>query len=167
MPSLQRFTTQYVDSEDRVRLTGALSEGVVLSLWLTRRLLDRLIPHLTLWLERQHANLPRPELVLEFAQQEALSQLVPQPPVEAGDAQVHLVISIDISPANEQICLCFKTGAGAQADISFAATPLRQWLGILRHAYQQADWPLFPWPEWMVADERAGQNDANAHPLLH
>ena len=49
---LQRITTTYVDVEDRLRLTGVLANGTVVQLWLTQRLLGRLVPPLTSWLER-------------------------------------------------------------------------------------------------------------------
>ena len=43
---LHRITTEYIDSEDRIRLTGQLASGDTVVLWLTQRLLNRLVPHL-------------------------------------------------------------------------------------------------------------------------
>ena len=39
--ALQRVTTAYVADEDRLRLTGELSDGDAVVLWLTQRLLNR------------------------------------------------------------------------------------------------------------------------------
>lgn len=50
---LQRVTTAYLENEDRLRLTGKLADGDIVVLWLTQRLLSRLVPHLTTWLARQ------------------------------------------------------------------------------------------------------------------
>lgn len=148
MPDLQRLTTEFIDSEDRFRLAGVSADGTVVTLWLTRRLLDRLIPHLTLWLERQHADLPRADVMLQFAQQHAQSQFAPQPRVTANAGE--LVKAIELTPGVEQIHIRFKTGTNESASVGFAPTPLRQWLGILHQAYTLAEWPLGVWPAWMV-----------------
>ena len=59
MATLQRITTEYIDQEDRIRLTGELAHGATVVLWITQRLLNRLIPHLTAWLSRQIAPASR------------------------------------------------------------------------------------------------------------
>ena len=56
---LQRLTTEYVDAEDRMRLTGEIRPGETLVLWLSQRLLMRLLPHLFLWLEKLGVGLVR------------------------------------------------------------------------------------------------------------
>lgn len=48
MPDLQRITTQYIEVEDRLRLTGELAPGEVVVLWLTQRLMHRLIGQITI-----------------------------------------------------------------------------------------------------------------------
>lgn len=40
--ALQRATTEYVEEEDRICLSGELATGDTMTLWLTRRILDRL-----------------------------------------------------------------------------------------------------------------------------
>ena len=47
MNSLQRITTEYDEREDRIRVSGQLAQGEAVVLWLTQRLLNRLVPHLT------------------------------------------------------------------------------------------------------------------------
>lgn len=69
--SLHRITTEYVEAEDRVRIVGEVEAAETVVLWLTRRLLDRLIPHLTLWLERRQGDVLRADLLLSFAHQAA------------------------------------------------------------------------------------------------
>ena len=46
MSRIQRFSSVYIDSEDRIRLTGKTDDDAVLGCMLTMRLLRRLIPHL-------------------------------------------------------------------------------------------------------------------------
>ncbi len=150
MVELQRITTQYIDAEDRVRLSGETAEGKTVLLWMTRRLLDRLIPHLALWLEKQYADLPRAEIMLEFAQQKAQSQLVLQTPVMTSGTQGQLIESVDINAGATRLRLNFKTADTSEpSGIGFEATPLRQWLTILQQAYKEAEWPMQCWPGWM------------------
>ena len=92
MSTLQRITTEYVEQEDRIRLSGEFASGDTVVLWLTQRLLHRLVPHLTAWLARQVApasSIPAVEaahqdIVQGFAQQAARAQLAPEPPVRAS-----------------------------------------------------------------------------------
>ena len=157
MAALQRITTEYVEVEDRVRLTGEIEAADTVVLWLTRRLLDRLVPHLALWLERRHGDVPRPDLLLSFAQQAAQGSVTPQAPVPAwSTSRQWLVQAIDLQPGEEELRLVFKSAEGESASMGFAATPLRQWLGIVHQAYLAAQWPRDAWPGWMMEDSTAG-----------
>ena len=42
MRVLHRLTTDYVEEEDRIRVSGASANGDTVVLWLTQRLLNRL-----------------------------------------------------------------------------------------------------------------------------
>ena len=53
---LERCTTEYAEDEDRLRLSAELANGNTVVLWLTQRLLNRLVPHLVQWLEKQTAG---------------------------------------------------------------------------------------------------------------
>ncbi len=44
--ALERITTQYIEAEDRIRLSGSTRDGHSQVLWLTQRLLSRLLPRL-------------------------------------------------------------------------------------------------------------------------
>jgi hypothetical protein len=152
-PALQRITTEYVDREDRIRLAGELPDGSAMGLWLTRRLLDRMVPHLTLWLERRQGDLPRADVMLSFAQEQAKSQMSLQAPVKIeADSVTWLVQVVDFQPGDEQITLTFKSDEHV-AQVGFATLPLRQWLGILLQGYRMGEWPLDAWPEWMLGKQ--------------
>lgn len=151
MIELQRLTTDYVDSEDRIRVTGEVANQSAQVLWLTRRLLDRLVVQLMLGLEQQQGGMPHADLLLGFAQQSAQSQLLPQAPVQMmPDSKAWLVCSVNISGNVEQVQLTFVDSAGHMASVSFSALALRQWLGIVHQAYCVARWPLDVWPQWMA-----------------
>lgn len=168
MKSLQRITTEYIDSQDRVRLAGELATGEVLTLWLTQRLLNRLIPHLCGWLERHTGNAPLAEVRQEMAQQKARSELEPQAPVRAGArVQGVLIQSVDLKAAKAGIALLFKDAAGQEvARLQLPTMPLRQWLAILHGHYRLAAWPTSVWPAW-VEEAQVGLMPKNHSVVLH
>ena len=155
----QRFTTEYVDHEDRMRVSAALPGDEVAVMWLTKRLLDRLVLHLASLLEQQTAQAPLPEVQQTFAQQAAIvshvqnskeQQQVPVQPQKAQTVREWLVLEVDITPAEHGVSLRFR---GAQADqkieLGMPAVLLRQWLAIVHGQYKRAQWPLDSWPTWM------------------
>lgn len=165
MRVLNRLTTEYSDREDRIRLAGQLHDGQAVVLWLTRRLLDRLLPHLALWLESRHAGLPRADLLQGFAQEKARQLLAPQDPVRTPAHSLGwLVRSVDLQPGEAHLRLTFRAGDEA-ASVDFAPLPLRQWLEILLLGYRAGEWPLTAWPEWMTATGAAP--NASRAPVWH
>lgn len=158
MADLQRITTEYIDSEDRIRLSGELSPQSTVVLWLTQRLINRLLPHLLGWLEQQAGNGAMGELFQGFAQQAAMATLEQQPPVQsAPQSQALLVQAVNLAAAAEGVRLTFRCVGDMSAPegsdaigLTLHAQPLRQWLGILHTQYCKADWPLTGWPDWLT-----------------
>lgn len=162
MANFTRFTTDYIEVEDRIRLTGVLPDDTVVTLWLTLRLVNRVIPHLAAWLERPTANVPLASLRQEMEQQRATLELQPLPPVGgAGAAPGVLIRSVDIRCTETVATMVFKTAAGDSGDqiarIAMQATLLRQWLGVLHGFYKTAEWPMAVWPAWIEAAPLTGQ----------
>jgi hypothetical protein len=103
--TISRLTTDYVDTEDRVRLSGAIANGPPVAMWLTQRLALRLLPELLKWLDgntgaaagqnpaasRSAARELQKQVVHCFAQEAALSELTPQPPVQAAASDRWLI----------------------------------------------------------------------------
>ena len=52
MYSLKKVTAEFIQTEDRIRLSALTADDKTLALWLTQRLLSRLITHLAKWLEK-------------------------------------------------------------------------------------------------------------------
>ena len=80
---LQRVTSIYSDTEDRFRITGEVSADSTRCLWLTQRLLMRLVPPMLEWLNEiaraeGKGDLGQAELMQDFAQQAAKARLEPQ-----------------------------------------------------------------------------------------
>ena len=161
MPELHRLTTEYIKIEDRIRIAGETPSGEALVLWLTNRLLSRLLPHLLGWLERQTGNNSRSEILQSFAQQAAMAEFKPQSAVQSQpQSQVCLVHAVDVTISEHNIKLTFKPAIAPTSSepiiLIFQALPLRQWLNILLEQWRKAEWPIAIWPEWL-ADTRTYQ----------
>ena len=161
MATLQRFTTEYVALEDRLRLSGELAGGQTVVLWFTQRLVRHLVPHLTGWLESQvapasgHAAVQatHQNIVQGFAQQAARAQLAPAPPVQAqSPAACWRVDAVHLVRSAGALALTLQGEAGGQqAVLHLPAHALRQWLGIVHGQCLRAGWPTTVWPAWMEA----------------
>lgn len=154
MFELKRLTTQFIEAEDRIRLTGEIDQSHTVSLWLTQRLINRLLPHVFVWLETHTVSQTRPEILQSFAQQAARSSLTAQPPVPvAPQVDSWLVASIDLKKTPESLQLVFKGDKEEQrVCITLQTVPLRQWLNIICEQYRSANWALDYWPDWMKDD---------------
>lgn len=173
MADLQRITTEYIDIEDRIRLAGPLVSQAIVALWLTQRLLNRLVPHLLGWLEQQSGQGAMGEVFQGFALQAAMATLEPLPAVQSPpQSQAMLVHTVNLVATEETVQLTFCcVGAAPASDSSDAmvlilrAQSLRQWLGILYDQYCAAQWPLTTWPDWVTEAPKAGGQLPQA--LLH
>ena len=154
MSDLKRITTQFIEDEDRIRLSGEVELNQTMTLWLTRRLMSRLVSHLVAWLDTQTLTQTRPEVMQEFAQGAARASLTPQAPVQASPLDTAwLVTSVDLTSNAQVVLLTFKGAVPEQlARLSFETIQLRQWLSIVFNQYRQAEWPLDLWPDWIKGE---------------
>jgi hypothetical protein len=178
---LQRRTSIYSDVEDRFRITGEVSDESTRCLWLTQRLLLRLVPHILEWLNEiaraeGKGDLGQAELMQDFAQQAAKARLEPQAAVPvptmpdpnaaiettpgaatAGQQEaIWLVKEVDISKStNGILTLTFKHESANGVQLAMAPIELRQWLIILHSQWLQAGWPAAIWPEWVDTSPKA------------
>lgn len=167
IPTLSRLTTAYVPEEDRVRVSGLRSDNSTTVIWLTQRLLNRIIPVLADWLENLESDLPRADLLHSIKQDRAVArhgQRIQQgeetPVVADATASTWLAISVDIQPRQEHINLVFKDRTSEPlntAALVLHPDALRQWLNIVLTACRQAQWPLDAWPDWMLAHRATTQ----------
>lgn len=179
--ALQRFTTEFVPEEDRLRLSGELEDGQQVVLWLTQRLLRRVVPHLCDWLEKQplpDALAARPQALAlerqqihEIAQQAAEGALhaQKQQPVQAQPCAFNglvQIVKLDAHSGQLQLALRVEQGPPVEFHVAFAPMALRQWLGIVYRHYESAQWPLEIWPQWMAPRGTAG-HEQPATAVLH
>ncbi|MBT5907047.1 MAG: hypothetical protein HOH23_05130, partial [Gammaproteobacteria bacterium] len=122
MINLERITTEYVEVEDRIRLTGESEDNQTIVLWLTQRLLTQIISHLLGLIEKQsptpgEKGAPTSSLLQGFAQQAAEAELAPEQPVRAVSSSISWLIpevDITLSPKGTLVLL-FKRDIGAVA----------------------------------------------------
>lgn len=154
MLELTRFTTSFSETEDRIQLSGTSDDGQTWTLWLTQRLLNRLIPHLCKQIGPREPD-ERATLISSFEQMAAVQNIKPLPPVEkAATGTAFNVQAVRTEVAKGVVRIILKEredGGGCFASITLREEPLRQWLAILYGQYQKADWSLNPWPAWIGA----------------
>ncbi|MGM0632796.1 MAG: hypothetical protein ACQETO_06425 [Pseudomonadota bacterium] len=169
IPVLSRLTTVYVPVEDRVRVSGRIGQDRVVVIWLTLRLLNRMIPMLTEWLEKQDTAVPRGDLLQSVKQERAHSQHVEKAREDAGKGEnvtvpadapddEWLALGLEFKQRDERLYLLFRDqpkDPGHTVALPLQPVQLRQWLNILRAAYRAAEWPVTVWPEWLQEPEAA------------
>jgi len=158
MPALQRLTTEYIDSEDRLRISGETVAGELQSFWLTQRLLLRLIRFLVDSIEESQLDSTNQgamdartsALFNEIAQGAALQSLPNEDPVQSTPVDATWIATdVDIANADTHITLRFKNGTKFAAEVAFDQQQLRQWLAIVFKLWELAEWPLTVWPDWI------------------
>ena len=171
MITLQRITSEYIESEDRIRLTAISDAEETIILWLTQRLLIRLITHFLGWLEKDAPEIARSSAIGQetksalqgMAQQSAATNLQEQSAVTANsDSAALLVKEIDIKMSEEAVLLVFKCDDGQKAELSFTVQQLRQWLGMIHRLWRLAEWPVSIWPDWMDDNQQPDSVDADS-----
>lgn len=157
---LQRITSEFVEREDRVRVRGALADGQVVVLWLTQRLLNRALPPLIDWLDKQ----PSPDTSATSAAPPAGEPSAPV--VEHGGELHHLIDQLDLAFGNSGVRLTFSSKPSGTVQqvgaLILSAAALGQWLEILLRQYRKGQWPETAWGDW----PKSNQISAGAHQSL-
>lgn len=136
--NLARVTLSYIIEEDRVQLSGEDPQGNTVKLWLTARLLTRLVPHLV----QQRVALGGGQSVGVELDDAAYPEGGDTPVCcDPGCPEV-LVTEIDLRFIQEGLILVFKEGARfARARFMVPATSLLRWTQGLQACFEQAGWP--------------------------
>lgn len=179
-PLLERLSLRYDSTQDRVRLAGELNTGQAAVLWLTQRLLLRLVPHLCRWLEQHGAPAGAAwapsatpaqyrDAMRFFAQQAASQGMHAQPPVLPAPQTAHwLVDSVAVAQSAGLVKLVWASPDDAQqVGLVLRAQALRQWLIILERQWREAQWPMGVWPRWMQGAPPTSAEQADAPTIPH
>ena len=173
--SLQKFTTTYSESQDRIKLAGKINETTYTTVWFSRRLLLRMLPPIISWAEQiTSVNQPLSNedqaLAQDFAQQNAKWQLKKQAPVKTqknphnSENESHsswLAHEIDIVKSNQVLQLIFKSDEEKSSFLQLNNVQTRQWLFIIYLQWIKAEWEDFGWPLWIKAPDQTPQGNAH------
>lgn len=164
MISLEKITTIYVELEDRFSITAEAYDKSTVRIWISQRLLLRLLPHMLEWLKKSEdsirtSNAISQELINEFAQQEAHTELKPQQPVKLENKSTDarkisenswLVNKVDIRSSEQVMELKFGCGEKNSAQLLLNKLHARQWLIILHAEWIKSEWAPHIWPAWLA-----------------
>jgi hypothetical protein len=173
MNKLKRITSEYIETEDRIRIAGLTEKDETLSLWFTMRLSGRLITHCiallgkqSLALKKTAANDTQLQNNLQgMVQQSAEHEIAEESAVSVTENSPNLLIKeIDVRPSDGGVVMAFKENKTSSYELYLEGRQLRQWLGMLYLIWQKAEWPLHVWPDWM--DTSAG-NEISEKTSLH
>ncbi|MCB2080233.1 MAG: hypothetical protein KDE55_21370 [Novosphingobium sp.] len=154
MRTISRISTTYVPREDRLLLSAVDMGGVQVKLWLTQRLMTRLVPALVDLIEK---SVPKEAPAAARPAMQAMEQtkadlqrqrMTPVRPEPAGEE--HLVTNIGLRSSKKSVAVIFMWGEddAEKVGLGIDRTRLRQWLRIFHEAYGRAKWPMDIWPEW-------------------
>lgn len=173
---IQRMTTRYIPFEDRVCLMAETDRDVMVHLWLTRRLLDKLLPPVFRWLEKittttdivapepaeapsSTTDDPGPAGVRSetASEEEAGAEQKETVSVQTDDTQTArqewLVSDIKLAGGEKGIRLIFQPAPGtADAEpvtLVLETRAARQWIVILYRHFRTAGWSVNAWPAWL------------------
>ena len=161
---LTRVTTEYSEIEDRVIIKGSKADGEVCAVFMTQRLMSRLILHVIQWLESESENLtsgsPSKDSEIKnwlqgSAQEKASASTIDEKPVElSNDSESWLAHEVDIKQRPTGIRFTFKSPSGKFVNLELSKDATRKWLNIIFRVWQIAEWTLAPWPQWMKQSQK-------------
>ena len=149
---IKAITTEYVLDEDRIRLSVVDLDQNKRTLWLTRRLAERIIPAC---LNRLPSYAGSPEefpAAQVYAQLEARLHKKPASTVHADkDQQEFLITQVQMNRKdNGTYILSFNDGQGESSVLVLSAQEMRQWLEVLKLAFVKGEWRMDIWPAWLT-----------------
>lgn len=146
---IERLTTEYVQEEDRIRLNLEDPQQQRTTLWLTQRLLNRVVPALVKVLEEETSGNPQASELQAFTQQKAQRDIEQEAPIAAAE-HAWLVRRVDLTGRPKAIILVFSDNQSESARLEIPRIALRQWLSILHELYRRAEWSCEKWPDWLA-----------------
>tara|TARA_A100001011_G_C14252663_1_gene818612 strand:- start:1002 stop:1532 length:531 start_codon:yes stop_codon:yes gene_type:complete len=155
-------TMQFDPLEDRIIMDCSDKSKKTQRLWLTRRLLDKLIPRLTKEIEISSINKNSSQLEQLFAQEKALINQKKTQAVKLNKSSPSLLVtSVQVGKSNSEFKLIFiddrilelemikKENTKNKAQFDLAISNLRQLLNAFFKIYKKATWDTEKFPNWI------------------
>jgi hypothetical protein len=162
--TLEKITTKYSETEDRVRISALTAESSIIVLWISQRMLTRLVPLILRWVDERNnpvsqIDVKSKELMNDFAQYEAHTELKPEKPVNPENHKPEdpmacesswLIHKVDVTHFDQAIELNFKDAQDNAAKLLLTKLYARQWLMILHSQWTKSEWAMQIWPAWFT-----------------
>lgn len=164
--AVQTFTARYDATEDRVCLNAVDANGAKQAIYLTRRLMDQMIPVVVKHLEQKTPKGIPADVVQSMTQERGRQARKAQPPAKPVQADLETprwlctTIQIQKQPAGLVVTLAGTVACTAQ--ILFADPHLRTVLDIFRNTYAKAGWDFRVFPDWLEPHQGAGAQGKQA-----
>lgn len=129
-------------------------------IWLTRRLLVRLIDAMVKAIETETLGRPESDTLQTFTQHRAQQVQVEESPVKATEGSAEWLINrVDLNVSDERLTLKLFSDEEC-ATLPMPRVNARQWLNIMHRLFEVAEWHYEKWPSWL------GQSLSVAQPAL-
>ncbi|HEV8034166.1 hypothetical protein [Yoonia sp.] len=152
--AVQMFTARYDLIEDRICLNAVDATGAKQVIYLTRRLMDQLIP---VFIKHLEEKTPKgvPTDVVQSMTQERVRQVrkaeTPARPVNTDlETPRWLCTTMQMRKQPAGLLMMLTGDAACNAQIPLTDQQLRAVLDIFRNAYAKAGWDLYLFPEWLA-----------------
>lgn len=147
------FTARYDAIEDRLRLDAVDAQGGKQAIFLTRRLVDRVIPVLVSHLEGKTPDGVPAELAQGMSQSRARQVRqageTTQAVIADNETPTWLCRTIHLQKAAYGLNVIFTDDTRIDTIMPMVEANLRAVLDIFLDLYTKANWPTEPFPEWM------------------
>lgn len=126
-------------------------------IWLTRRLLVRLIEAMVKAIESETVGRPESDTLQSFTQHRAQQAQVEESPVKALEGSAEWLINrVDLNVSHERLTLKLFLDDDC-ATLPMPRVNARQWLNIIQRLFEVAEWHYEKWPSWMQQSSSATQ----------
>lgn len=146
VPQVVRVSTTYVPQQDRLRLAAETSEGDVLVLWLTQRMLRLVLKPLGGFFG-QNAPRTRKEQVRQsyVDLMDKVSRKAGTPVRPEADSPGWLVEKVDVATTGAVAELTFWGEGAPRARFEVDTVSLRRWLEVVQRKADKGGWPRQMW----------------------
>lgn len=157
--AVQTFTARYDATEDRICLNAVDTAGAKQAIYLTRRIMDQIIPVVAKHLEEKTPKGIPAQIVQSMSQERVRQARQAEPhaaPVQT-DVQTPrwLCTTVQLRKQPSGLAVIFHAEDTPKAQIALGDVHLRAMLDIFRNTYAKAGWDMRVFPDWLGPEQAA------------
>lgn len=161
--AVQSFTARFDPIEDRICLNVVDEAGQKQAIYLTRRLMDQIIPVVVKHLEDKTPKGIPADVVQSMTQERVRQVRMAEAPAEPVQADIEtprwLCTTVRMSKVSKGLTMTLSAEATASVLIGFDEQHLRTALDIFRNSYIKAGWDMRVFPDWQKSGPRPAVAD--------